>query len=215
MSPPVPRPPWSSDRAVRAAELTWPADKRTGGGSLWSRSQRVSTTICETLTLPLTVTPSISPLPWCGTGRRGKTDIIRAGLPPPHQPPVPLRLPSNHCSGKPSARLPTREHVWNIKTDRLLGAGLRRVGPSSEVTPRWAPLTFGTSLSVENFTPSLPRPPVPPPPSTPPHSPASHERGAGSLDASITARQGDDIMAHWQGYLSRDGEFFSRANRDK
>jgi len=31
---------------------------------------------------------------------------------------------------------------------------------------------------------------------------------AGSQNASITARQGDDIMVNWQGYLSGDREFF-------
>lgn len=59
-----------------------------------------------------------------------------------------------------------------------------------------------TSLSVES--PALPHP---------------RSSEPGSQDASITAHQGDDIIAHWQGYLSRDREafcfFFWRANRDK
>lgn len=48
-----------------------------------------------------------------------------------------------------------------------------------------------TSLSVES--PALPHP---------------HSSEPGSQDASITAHQGDDIIAHWQGYLSRAMEAF-------
>lgn len=84
---------------------------------------------------------------------------------------------------------------------------MQRIGLSSEPTPCWAPFTFGCLYlwKIHPFPTST----------SYPLSPASCWSGAGSQDASITARQGDDIMAHWQGYLSRDREFFWRANRDK
>lgn len=71
------------------------------------------------------------------------------------------------------------------------GAGdVRRSGPGASEGQR----TLGsahvwTSLSVES--PALPRP---------------RSSEPGSQDASITAHQGDDIIAHWQGYLSRERE---------
>lgn len=69
-----------------------------------------------------------------------------------------------------------------------------------KTSPRWAPFTFGCLYlwKVQPFPTS----------SSHPRSPASRQRKAGSQDASITAHQGDDIIAHWQGYLRRDREVF-------
>lgn len=82
-----------------------------------------------------------------------------------------------------------KQHIHNV-------AGMQHIGLSSEKTPCWALVTFGC-LYLWKIQPINLLSPFPQPRTS---------AKAGSRDASITAHQGNDIIAHWQGYLSVDRE---------
>lgn len=149
--------------------------------------------------LILLSSPSLlPPLSWYVTELIVKTDytcIIKAGLPP--RPPF---VPSSdqqdyYCS--------TGEHIWTVEPKlggRTSATAHSQCCRNATHWPElWKDPMLGSghiwiSLSVEN---SAHLPPLPPPRTS---------ARAGSQDPLITAHQGNDIIAHWQGYLSGDRE---------
>lgn len=147
----------ADDRAVKAAELSWPADKRTGAPRRvhlreYPRASHSST--------------SISPLPFlfpsplmCNRTQEEKmewTYIIRAR---------PSAL--SRARGAPLKPSKPTLPVKRKRTFTVLQVCSVQ-GPSSEPTPRWAPFTFGCLYlwKIHPF-PSPPPPTTPSPPSLP------------------------------------------------
>lgn len=145
--------------------------------------------------LILLSSPSLlPPLPWYVTELIVKTDytcIIKAGLPPllcPHQTSRTIIVLPVSTSERSSLNWEAghqKQHIHNVAgmpelwKDPMLGSG-----------------HIWISLSVENSA-HLPPLSVPPPRTS---------AKAGSQDPLITAHRGNDIIAHWQGYLRGDRE---------
>lgn len=130
------------------------------------------------------------------------THIIRAGpFPPPHASPSnqerdhqwqPLLVNVFATSKLTDRGEPGHENQHILRTARTL---------HYEPTTRCVLLAFGRLYLWKMY----PFPTV----TAPSCSPASSQGRDGSQSTSITARQGDDIMVNWRGYLSGDGEFFT------
>lgn len=191
---------------IEPLKLPWPADKGMEA-PCWvhhSMSARVSEKHFvyhsryphpSFVSLPPSLLP---PLPWYVTELIVKTDytcIIKAGPSPPF---VPSSDQQDHyCS--------TGEHIWTVEPK--LGGRTSETAHSqccrnaTHWPELWKDPMLGSghiwiSLSVENSA-HLPPLSVPPPRTS---------AKAGSQDPLITAHQGNDIIAHWQGYLRGDRE---------
>lgn len=206
------------DKAVKAAELSWPADKSVPGLPVDFISACLHVYLWNTYSSThrnLFHLQSILPsaLICNRTQREDGVDVhnqSRACLlwspRPPNTRCVSILTNVSRTFTEILCSWTRLQHQnWPTVEQQALIAAVLQVcepyWPGLWTDPMLGSLHIWTSLSVEKFTP-------PPTSNSHPYSPTSHQCRAGSLDASITARQGDDIMPHWQGYLSRDKECF-------